>query len=394
MERVERVFLRTTERKTFANCRWQWNWSFNNRWEAHRQKPALVFGGLCHDALAGWYIPGRKRGTVPAKSFEKLYAEMAEAGGYEFDVLDDDGTKVDALELGISMMKEYVEHWGADDQINVISAELHFQVDVYDKHGHYMFTYVGSFDLAYEDLNSGQFGLIETKTAASINTRFLSMDEQAGSYWVFAPLILQDLGKIPKGQDIDFILYNFLRKAMPDTRPRNESGVRLNKPSKDVLLEQCAVRSLIVPKGATIATLSEILSNAGIDPLQFGEPSKSQPPPWFVRQKVYRDTIDRENLLYRARAQSYEMQMVKDGKLPLYKNPSASYPNQQCLGCEFGDVCEMHETGGQWEELARLTMGTWDPYEDHAGLISKDAPATGPKLGLVVVPKLKRKKPL
>lgn len=383
---VKRVFLRTTERKTFANCRFQWKWSFVDLWEAKRQKPALVFGGLCHDALARWYIPGRKRGADPAKTFHRLYNEIPE----EFDVFVDD-EKVDALELGIEMLKGYVAHWGRDDNFNVISSELHFEVDVYDRYGKYMFTYAGSFDLAYEDLNTGQFGLIETKTAASINTRFLSMDEQAGSYWVFAPLVLQHLGRIPKGQDIHFILYNFLRKAMPDLRPTNAAGARLNKPSKDVLLEQCAVRSLIVPKGATVAALSEVLSNAGIDPLQFGEPSKSQPPPLYDRTRVYRDTADRENLLYRARAQSYEMGLVKKGKLPMYKNPSASYPNQQCLGCEFGDVCEMHETGGNWEELARLTMGTWDPYEDHRD-IGLTAPALGPKNGLVVVPKLKKRK--
>lgn len=362
-EQTKRVFRRTTERKTFANCRWAWNWSFNNRWEARRQKPALVFGGLVHDGLAGWYIPGRKRGVHPAKTFHRLYNEQAEASGGEFDVFVDD-EKVDALELGVTMLNGYVDRWGNDDHINVISSELHFEVDIYDRFGKYMFTYVGSFDLAFEDLNNGQFGLIETKTAAAINTRFLSMDEQAGSYWAFAPLVLQNLGKIPSGQDIHFIQYNFLRKGMPDLRPTNAAGARLNKP--------------------TAKELKEFGSDYP------GSPSKRQPPPLFDRTKVYRDTADRENLLYRSRAQAYEMAQVTAGKMPLYKNPSASYPNQMCLGCEFGDVCEMHETGGNWEELARLTMGTWDPYEDHRD-VPVLAPATGPKNGLVVVPKIKKK---
>jgi len=390
MDQIQRVFLRTTERKTFANCRQAWQWSFVNFWEAKRQKPALVFGTLHHDSLARWYVPGRKRGVHPAKTFHRLYHEMAEAGGDEFDVFVDD-EKVDALELGVEMLNGYVRHWGNDDHINVISSELHFEVDVYDKHGNYMFTYAGSFDLAYEDLSTGQFGLIETKTAAAINTRFLSLDEQAGSYWVFAPLVLQELGRIPKGQDIHFILYNFLRKAMPDDRPTNPSGARLNKPSKDTLRQNCDDRGIGYAKSTTVEGLCGLLVAAGIDPAQLGEPSKIQPPPLFVRQKVYRDTIDRESLLYRARAQAWEMGLVKAGKLPMYKNPSASYPNQQCLGCEFGDVCELHETGGQWEELARLTMGTWDPYEDHRA-VGMHAPVKGPALGLVVVPKPKRRK--
>lgn len=365
METDQRVFLRTTERRTYANCRQAWWWSFVEGWEAIRTRPALRFGDISHQALAAFYIPGRKRGEKPWLAFERIYKEQLSQGQDEFDVWDDDERVVDALELGIEMMKNYVAEYGDDDHIRVISSEMPFAVDVFDKNGKYMVTYVGSLDLVFEDMSNRQIGVMETKTAASISTKHLGLDEQAGSYWAFAPDALQAKGLLKKNQDVSFILYNFLRKAFADTRPTNDYGQRLNKPTKDALLERATTLGLDLPKRPTVDDLSLALVAAGVEPEKLGEVSKSQPPPLFLRQKVYRDAPDRENLLYRVRAQAYEMAMVKAGKLPVYKNPGGTYPNQQCMGCEFGDICELHETGREWEELARLTMTTWDPYADH-----------------------------
>jgi hypothetical protein len=364
----ERVFLRTSERRSFANCRQQWWWSYVLGWEAIRTKPALRFGDLVHQALAAWYIPGRKRGAKPWVTFENIYSRQLEEGQYEFDVFEsygDDSGKVDALELGIEMLRNYVEEYGQDDSFEVIASEMPFAVDVFDKHNRYMVTYVGGLDLVYRDLSTRQLGVIETKTAGSISTRHLGLDEQAGSYWAFAPMALAEKGMLKKGEDIDFILYNFLRKGFKDTRPVDATGHRLNKPSKEALFERCSALGIEIPKKATMEAMWNALELAGQDPAQLGERSKSQPPPLFLRQKVYRDDADRESLMYRVRAQAWEMAKARAGKLPIYKNPGGTYPNQQCTGCEFSDVCELHETGREWEELARLTMKTWDPYEEH-----------------------------
>lgn len=379
MEEADKVYLRTSERRSFANCRQQWWWSFVLGWEALKTKAALRFGDLAHQSLACWYVPGRKRGEKPWLAFERIYAAQIEAGQIEFDVYgsEEEEGKFDALELGTDMLRNYVATYGMDDAIDVISSEMTFTIDVFDKHERYMVTYAGSFDICYRDRAAGQIGLIETKTASSINTRYLGLDEQAGSYWAFAPAALIEKGLLKPGQDIDFIMYNFLRKAFLDQRPKNEHGQYLNKPSKDALADRCAVLGLEVPAKSKIEDLCFVLEAAGHDPLLLGEISKSQPPPLFLRQKVYRDDADRANLMYRVRAQAYEMAMVKAGKLPVYKNPGGSYPNQQCLGCEFGDICELHETGREWEELARLTMGTWDPYEDYR---PKPEPVATPKM--------------
>lgn len=351
----------------------QWHWSFNDRLEAIRTGAALKFGDLAHQSLALWYPPGKKRGVHPATSFERLYNEHLEQGMREFNIrLDDNEEWVDALELGITMMREYVDRWGKDDHIKVISPEFPFQTNVYDKHGRYMVTYVGTFDLVFEDLNTGQIGLMETKTTKAISTSHLGLDEQGGSYWTFAPIVLAERGILKKGRDLDFIMYNFLRKAKPDERPVNEDGHRLNKPTKDALLAACEANEIDAGKSPKIETLCALLEANGIDPVQLGEVSRNQPPPYFLRQRMYRGEVDREQIMYRIRAQAWEMAKVRAGKLPLYKAPGLSWPNQICDGCEFKAMCELHETGGAWEELRDLTMTTWDPYADHRDPTEED----------------------
>jgi len=358
------VFLRTTERRSFVTCRQQWWWSFVDCLEAKETKNALRFGDLTHQALAIRYPPGRKRGPHPAPEFARLYDEQIAAGQYDFNILDDEDS-VPARDLGIAMLENYVEHYGDDERYKVIAPEMAFQVVVTDKHGRYMVTYCGELDIVVQDLQTNQIGIIETKTAASIPKRVLPFSEQDGSYWLFAPEWLRKQKVLKAGQDIDFLLYNYLRKALPDERPRNAEGARLNKPSKPALLAACEANGITLAKSSTMDVLTEALEAKGVDVAQLGEVSKVQPPPYFARFPTFRDQIDREALLYRVRAQAWEMAKVRAGKMPVYKNPSAAWPDEHCNACEFRDMCELHEAGSDWEELRDLTMTTWDPYEAH-----------------------------
>lgn len=380
------VFLRTTERRKYTSCRQAWWWSFIDGLKIIELASALRFGDLAHQSLgkgvpekgwAPWYKPGTKRGTHPAKSFAALYDAQLEAGMDGFSVYGDEEA-MDARELGISMLEQYVAEYGTDDHIRIIAPEMPAQVPMLDKFGKQMLVpgldgkmrpliYVLEFDAVFEDLNNGRIGLLETKTAKAISVRHLRMDEQAGSYWTFAPQfpkikkVLEKVGKT----DIDFILYNFLRKAMPDQRPISESGHRLNKPTKDRLISFLADDGQIVKASTKVDELMELVRASGTDPMTLGEVSKNQPPPSFMRHPVYRDTIDRENLMQRIRMQAWEMGQVRIGKLPVYKNPAGTWPDQHCNACEFRDMCELHEAGSNWEELRDLTMTTWDPYAAH-----------------------------
>lgn len=243
-------------------------------------------------------------------------------------IRNEEGQWEEALDLGIAMLDAYVERWGDDDDWEILWSECPAEIDItYARSRRYLVTYVLTFDSLFRDHGKNrQLGLLETKTAAVISTSHLSLDEQAGSYWAMAPLWLRQLGTLQPGRDIDFILYNFLQKSKPDTRPQNEHGQYLNKD---------------------------------------GSVSKKQPSDHFRRQRIYRSETDRENLIQRIRMEAWEMAQVRAGKLPVYKNPRGTYPDQHCNGCPFKDPCELHETGGAWEEMMDAVTIPWNPYEGH-----------------------------
>lgn len=366
----DRVMLRTSERACYKTCRQQWQWSYNDKLQSTTTKPALRFGSLIHAALQQWYIPGRKRGVHPAKTFEELYQAELDAGLDDFDIrLEEDEEWVDALELGIVMLTGYVDLYGNDDHIKVIMPEYAFQYDIYHR-GKYLVTYVGQFDLLFEDLQRKQIGLIETKTAAHISTGHLGLDEQGGSYWTFAPLVLRESGLLKGNQDLDFVLYNFLRKGKPDERPKNADGLALNKPTKARLVEECEARGM--PSKGTIEQLAGHLAARGVQVHLLGEVSKRQAPPLFHRERTYRDTVDRSQLMGRVIKEAWEMQQVRAGRLPIYKNPKRTWPDVHCTACQFRDMCEVHETGGDWKAIRNATMKTWEPYEAHDDPIMED----------------------
>lgn len=317
------MLLRTSERISFKTCRQQWWWSYVERLAPQYVAPALRFGDLIHRALKVYYKPGRKRGQHPARALEKIYEEVVGAGFY---LRDEDGNWEEALGLGVDMLEHYVDHWAGDPDWEVMWSEAPGSVDVYGKNGKYLVTYVFQLDICIRDRSKGQLGLVETKTATTISDAHLGLDEQAGSYWAFAPQWLRELGVLKPGNDIDFILYNFLRKAKRDNRPRDQAGRYLNKD---------------------------------------GSISKKQPPAYFKRVRTYRTERDRENLIQRVRMEAWEMAKVKAGELPVYKNPRLTYPDQHCNSCGFRDMCELHETSGDWKEYRDAMMDTWDPYEAH-----------------------------
>lgn len=335
------IFLRNSERKAFLTCRQMWKWSYVDCLETKEVRPALDFGGLVHEALAHYYIPGRRRGHKPWLSFEKLLRIFEEEHGRLKMKSEDE--KVSAMDLGTEMLRNYVAHWD-DSHMNVIVPEMPFQVGAQKMDGSPLFirdrsgrrhrlVHVGTADLVYEDMARRQIGVLETKTAAAIDTGHLGKDDQASSYWSLVPAFLQARGILKPGQDIAFIEYNFLRKALKDQRPQNAEGHYLNKN---------------------------------------GTVSKTQPAPLFHRERVWRGDRDRLAFLRRINEVAQEMSLVRQGKLPVYKNPSSAYPDQHCRGCAFRDMCELHEIGSDWKAYRNQVMGKWDPYEAHREEESKE----------------------
>lgn len=329
------VYLRNSERKAFLTCQQMWKWSYQDLLQTRGVRPALDFGGLVHEALAAYYVPGRKRGPKPWVTFEALLNTFEEEHGI-FQMSADD-EKVTARELGDHMLRRYVENYGPDSHIKVIAPEMDFKVEAYWPDGRRVMVrdesdvlrplvHVGTGDLVYYDMERRQLGVMETKTAAKIEVDHLGKDDQASSYWTLVPIYLRQIGLLEPGQDIAFIEYNFLRKALNDERPQNADGLRLNKN---------------------------------------GSVSERQPAPYFRRHRVWRGESDRLRYLLRINNLGGVISLARRGKLPIIKNPSSAYPDQHCRGCEFRDMCDIHEMGGDWQGYAENVMGRWAPYEAH-----------------------------
>lgn len=322
MPDLEEMMIRTSERTSFKRCRMQWRWGYLDKLNANTPNRHLRFGLLVHEAFAVWYKPGIKRGRLPVKTFIKLLeADEAQHGPLMMKDWEADKA-LSAYDLGVAMLESYVDLYGKDERYEIIRPEMPFALDVHDDHGKYLFTYVGTMDAVVRDLVTGRIGLMEHKTGAKLSIPApLALDEQAGSYWAYAPDFLRAEGVMDADEEMDFILYNFLKKSMPDTRPVNEDGHSLNKD---------------------------------------GSVSKLQPAPRFRRELVYRSDADRANLMKRVRQEAREIRKAREGKLPLYKNPG-----EHCNWCQFRDMCEVHESGSDWRAMRRALFTEWKPYEVH-----------------------------
>lgn len=364
------VLLRNSERSTYRRCRQKWEWSYVRKLEPKLRAKPLTFGTMVHQALAAWYVPGKKRGQHPAEAFIEIYDADAEEKGRGFDQWDDDGNKVDARELGWAMLNGYVEQYGKDDKYTILQSEMTFQIDVYDKQGRYLCTFVGSVDGPARNRDTGKVVLFEHKTAKAIQDVRINSGygEQGLTYWWALNTWLHHTGELKEGELIDEVLFNFLRKGFPDARPRNAAGHYLNLPKKDALVAALAARDLYLPGKPTMDVLSAACVDHGIDPSLLGEPSAKQPRPLFDRQPMPLGPNELHNFERRLRMDAYEMQFARTGKLPINKNPT-----KDCdWDCPFKFACEVHEMGGDYETILEYEFKEWDPYEAHELALMED----------------------
>lgn len=345
--------VRTSERISFKGCRWQWQRGYVDLLKPHEEAPALRFGTLVHEALEVRYPPGIKRGPKPAETFEKIFTknlrEMEKTWGFR----DPDGEWADAGELGVNMLENYVATYGRDEEWKVLASEMTFTVPVYgrgrlpdedtphlwlpaepdDDGAVHLFNYVGTMDGVWQNRMDGNVRINDYKTTKGDPVKEalakLLLDEQGTAYWTWGVdyLIAEKILKPRELQALDGMLYTFLRKQKKDERPVNAQGQSLNKD---------------------------------------GTISKKQPGQYFHRELVYRDEGQQTMARQRVLDEFADMQAVRNGQAPAYKSPGLSFPYQQCKGCAFFDICELHEIGADWEDLRDATMDTWDPYEAHA----------------------------
>jgi hypothetical protein len=323
---IELPLLRTSERKDFKRCPQRWWWAWRDGLRPQGPDPInLWFGTGIHLALAKWYVPGTVRGIDPRETFEEFVKSETrmmkltfkdEYGQYEKEF-------VESGPLGEDMLTGYLSEYGWDEAWEFISPEQTFRVILrHPVHGK-LVRYVGTFDGVFIDHEQdGAYRLLETKTAKTISTSHLSLDDQGGGYWAIATNTLRAQGLIPKNGTIDYIVYNFLRKALDDPRPRNEQGLYLN---------------------------------------QDHSVSKKQPKPRFERFPLDRNDHERNVQLKRIMAESQAMRRFETGEQEMYKSPSWNCS----WDCQFFQMCELHEQSPDWEEYRDSVMRKRDPYADH-----------------------------
>lgn len=272
---------------------------------------------------------------------------------------------VEAGELGKIMLAAYLEEYGEDEQWDFIATERSGLVRIPVTSGSATVVYKYIYDGVYRDLSDGDIKLLETKTAAAISTDHLTLDDQAGSYWATANAELRKTGDLGPKQRIAGVTYNFLRKGIPDERPRHPStGERCNKPTKDHYISAIkAVSDGLINGKEKLDDLAEVAETIGL--AVYGEPSKSQPPPLFLRHFVLRTRKERNTQIRRIADEAVHIDAVRSGMLPIIKTPRSTGHDACQYGCDFFNMCELHEAGADWEQYRDAMYLRRDPREEY-----------------------------
>jgi hypothetical protein len=322
--------LRTSERKDFKRCPWLWQESWYKMLRTRRVPTWSWFGTAVHKGLEARYPEGAKRGK-PGDMIEAF----VEAVGNETRKVWTEGGEldeqeiVDGKELGIAMLRGYLNEYGDDkDWVVIGNPELTFQIDVPHPTDptRPIAVYAGTWDLVVWSKSKKKFFIVDHKTRKAFpsNWDFYDLDDQAGSYLWVAPEVLEFLGLLTKKElkDLRGLYFNILRKHLPDVRPRNAKGECLN-----------------------------------LD----GSVSKRQPAPLFYRHLSERAPAERAQQGRRVQQEARWMESIRNGTLEAFKTPT-----EDCIRCQLYEYCMADEYDKEeGAELAKDILMTRDVYRDH-----------------------------
>lgn len=359
--------IRTSERGDFKSCQFYWYHHWVNGLSSPRVPTWAWFGTAIHKALEVRYPVGTKRAPLAdvLAAFEEACEgetrRIWEKGGD----LDDEEVH-DGIELGRAMLTGYVKHYGEDKRWRVIHTEQPFQIDVrHPVTGRLIAVYCGTWDLFVWDSVDKVYRLVDHKTRAQFKQdwSFYDLNDQAGSYLWVGPEVLRHMGLLGPRDHIDGIVFNMLRKAMP--QPVAEDGIRYNLPKKTHFIEALRKETgweVNDGKPWDKHSLKSLALQAKILGLDVkGDPRSVQPTPLFKRYTTYRGLEQRVNQGQKVLAEATHMDLVRRGRLPLLKHPT-----EDCVRCPLFDFCQLDELDPEEAQgYAASMLVKRDPYEDH-----------------------------
>lgn len=323
--------LRTSERNDFKRCPWLWEQTWLKGLRAKREPTWAWFGTAIHRALEIRYPVGDQRGSAGDvhDAFDEALDGQTRRIWTEGGSLEDEEV-VDARTLGHAMLDGYIAEYGNDSHWTVLHTEQPFQIDVPhpDKSGRVLCVYAGTWDLAVWDKVDKVFKIVDHKTRKTFpsNWEFYNMNDQQGSYLWVAKEVLVHKGILKKSDTIDGLIFNCLKKALPDKRlvagQVDEQGRALNKD---------------------------------------GSVSKIQPTPRYHRHEVFADDRKRVNQARKVQAEALVMEEMRSGRLPIFK-----VPTEECVRCQIFEYCELNDVDPlEAQDFAAATLAYRDPYRDH-----------------------------
>lgn len=319
--------VRSHEIIDYKRCmkKWFWRWR-KGLFLKRRTYGALDLGTWVHEALALWYGPidgGTRHDVDLAELFDSIAQSAIEWSRID-GASEDQMEKAEELHmLGRAMLTAYQKHY-RNDGFEPIQAEIPLEFVITDSEDKPVATYKLKPDLL------GRFPdgiwLVEHKTAAAIRTEHLVIDDQARPYGVMAEITLKRAGILRPDDRLKGIMYNFLRKGLPDERETNDQGQALNKN---------------------------------------GTVSKRQSTPLFKRHPVVLGSKAKAATLRRKRMEVIEITLVtqalRDGRLTprwLHKTQHWSCPKT----CDFFAICALEEEGASIAEMQRGLYEVRNPY--------------------------------
>lgn len=366
---TEPPIVTTSERRAFKRCPQRWWWEYRDGLRTTEVQKALWFGIGIHMALAHYYGRiGYKRNM----DYIDVWREYCDHDPISLvlkaapDGHSEDEEWIDARGLGETMLLGYHDLYRGDPDVDMVYVEKPFEIGIPHPHDsdNDIVVFNSTFDGVYRSKSRKKFKLWEHKTAKQITTDHLVLDDQGGAYWAVASIVLRHEGILSKGEYIDAISYNFLRKGLPDERPKDADGYATNKPIKVHYINALQAKGIDANDKWTLKALAEEAESAKLRVL--GDRSAVQPPPLFERSEVHRTPAERKTQIDRIAGEALAMEQYRTGKLPLIKNPT-----RDCSwDCAFFNMCQLHEQGTDWTDFRDSVFMVRDPYDRYRMLKS------------------------